>query len=263
MQTLKKFMEFLERREAVADGLAEKVPIPDVDEEDRTSDIELPTDRAMALLRYFRGTPAVYGTRSHVYLELVWMIGARKGGLRALDLRDVHPEEQFVEFEHRPETDTPLKNKSDANRPVGIPPETSAVIRRYIDHHRLDVHDEYGRAPLLATRVGRPVPGTIQSWSYLATEPCLHSPCPHDREREECEYTDRDHASKCPSSRSPHQIRTGSIGWQLDVGLPPWVVSERANSAIETIEGYYDKRTPREKMERRRRPFISELEIDS
>jgi len=263
MWTLKKFVEYLERREAVEDGLAEKVPIPNVDDEDRSNDVQLPTDRAMALLRYFRETSAVYGTRDHAFLELAWMTGARKGGLRALDLRDVHPDDNYVEFTHRPGTGTPLKNKSDGERPVGIPPSTSDVLKRYIDHHRLDVHDDTGRAPLLASMKGRPVGGTIQYWSHLATQPCLHTACPHDRERDTCEYTHRHHASKCPSSRSPHKIRTGSIGWQLDVGLPPWVVAERANATLEVIEQHYDKRTPRERMERRRRPFISNLELET
>lgn len=88
-----------------------------------------------------------------------------------------------------------------------------------------------------------------------------HSPCRHDRERESCEFVQRDKASKCPSTRSQHRIRTGSIGWQLDIGIPPWVVAERVDATIDVIEEHYDKVSPRNRMERRRRPFIDEIEI--
>jgi hypothetical protein len=96
----------------------------------------------------------------------------------------------------------------------------------------------------------------------LGTQPCLHSPCPHDRERETCEYTERNESSKCPSSRSPHRIRTVSITWQLDVGIPPWVVAERINASVEVIEKHYDVTSPRERIERRRRPYLSNLKIE-
>lgn len=214
------------------------------------------------LLRYYRNTPDAYGKRAHALLELAWFTGARQGGLRALDLRDVYLEDAYVEFHHRPETGTPLKNKEDGERPVALPETIMDVLERYIDRYRYDVHDEHNRAPLLASRYGRPTTGTIRDWAYIATQPCLHSACPHDRERETCEYTDPEHASKCPSSRSPHRIRTGSISWQLDIGLPPWVVAERVNAPVPVIEAHYDKTSPLERMERRRRPFIDQLELD-
>jgi hypothetical protein len=101
----------------------------------------------------------------------------------------------------------------------------------------------------------------MTTWSYLATLPCLHSPCPHGRERPTCEFTTHAHASKCPSSRSPHKIRTGSITWQLDLGIPPEVVANRVNASLETIEQHYDVADPRERMEKRRRPHVENLEL--
>jgi hypothetical protein len=53
-----------------------------------------------------------------------------------------------------------------------------------------------------------------------------------------------------------------SISWQLDVGIPPWVVAERINASVEVIEKHYDVTSPRERMERRRRPYLSNLKIE-
>jgi hypothetical protein len=60
----------------------------------------------------------------------------------------------------------------------------------------------------------------------------------------------------------PHQIRRGSITWQRDLGIPPAVVTERVNASTDVIKLHYDAASPREQMERRRRPFIDNLEIE-
>lgn len=266
MRTLQKFCEFLEQLEAVEDGLADRVRIPDVDDADRVDDTLLATEDALPFLEYYRNSPAGFGTRAHVLLELGWTVGARQGGLRALDVMDVHVDDRYIEFVHRPETGTPLKRKRDGERPVAILEETADAIERYLDHHRHDVQDEHGRAPFLASMKGRPALSTFRVWMYLATQPCIYGPCPHGRERETCEYTETSHASKCPSSRSPHQVRTGSITWQLNQGLPPAVVAERVNAELATVKQHYDKATVRERrlrqrqrMERDRRPFVDDL----
>ncbi|PSP38302.1 integrase [Halobacteriales archaeon QH_7_65_31] len=261
MWTLKMFVKFLERREAVSDGLADKVQIPDVDAEDRSSDEQWPTAEALTMLRYHRTTPESYATREHALLELQWTTGARLGGIRALDLRDVFIDDGYVHFRDRPDTGTGLKNDRAGERPVALPPSTATVLHDWLQN-RPDMHDEYGRAPFLPSQRGRPTENTIRMWTYVATLPCKHSPCPHGNERTTCDFTTSKTASKCPSSRSPHPIRTGSISWQLDIGLPPWVVAERVNAGVDVIEEHYDKTPPRERMERRRRPFITDLEAD-
>jgi len=190
------------------------------------------------------------------------------GGLRALDLQDTHLGEQpYVEFRHQKETGTALKNKMGGERPVAIPRETADALQEFIDHHRYDVRDEHGRQPLLASARGRPGPNTVRVWSYLATEPCLHSPCPHGKQRPTCKWTEYAHASKCPSSRSPHHIRTGAITWMLNLGWPPEDVAERVNATVKTIEQHYDKADPderrrrlRDRMEKRRRSLVTDLE---
>lgn len=238
MYTLKKFCEFLEQLGAV-DGLAEKVPIPDVSKEDRSSDVSLSATPARALLDYYRSDEDVRGTRAHVYLELAWFTGARQGGLRALDVRDFDEDRQCVEFHHR--EGTPLKNRMWGQRAVGLPEAAADAVAEFVDANRYDVLDDLGRQPLLASRRGRPTSNTVRVWSYLATLACQHGPCPHGKERPACEWTNRNHASKCPSTRSPHQIRTGSITWQLNQGIPIEVVSQRVNASPSVITDHYDK----------------------
>lgn len=267
MHTLRKFVEFLENIEAVDEDLHEKVRVPNLDPEDRTNDTKLATDDALALLEYYRNSEQDYGTRAHAYLELAWTTGARQGGLRALDIRDVYLDDNpWVHFLHRPESGTPLKNKRAGQRPVVIPRETANVLQTFIDTHRYDVHDDNGRQPLLASATGRPTPNTVRVWSYMATQPCLHTVCPHGKERATCGWVERNHASKCPSSRSPHQIRTGAITHMLNLGWPPEDVAERVNAAVKTIEQHYDHADPRERqrrlrdrMEKRRRPLVEDL----
>ena len=98
----------------------------------------------------------------------------------------------------------------------------------------------------------------------------IHSPCPHGRKRETCQFTSYGQASKCPSSRSPHRIRTGAITWFLNRGWPPEDVAERVNASVDTIEQHYDKADPderrrrlRERMEDRRRKLVDQLQIQT
>jgi integrase len=269
MWTLSMFCEFLDSIGAT-DDLADGVRIPDLDPEDRSSDTKLDTDDALALIRYYRNSEDDYGTRAHALLELAWITGARQGGLRALDVRDVYLDEApYVEFRHRPDHGTPLKNKLAGVRPVALPRATAGVLQEYIRSHRYDVRDGRGRQPLLASTKGRPTPNTVRVWSYLATQPCIHGPCPHGKDRDTCQWTEYSHSSKCPSSRSPHHIRTGAITWMLNLGWPPEDVAERVNASVQTIEQHYDKADPderrrrlRERMEHRRRPLVEDLDIE-
>lgn len=243
--------------------------IPDIDDDDRTRETSLREEAAITLIKCYRETPELYASRAHVYLELAWFTGARLGGLRSLDLRDVNYRLNSVEFRHRPETDTPLKNKLDGERPVGLKLESIDAIGEYVRENRIDVSDDHGRQPLLASARGRPGKGTIRSWSYLATFPCIAGPCPHGKETESCEFTEFAHASKCPSSRAPHHIRTGSITWQLNQGIPPGVVAERVNSDVKTIKQHYDFASSEQRWDRyythleARRSELDKLDLDS
>ena len=261
METLQSFAEYLERIEAVDDGLADRVNIPDIPSDERSRETKLEADRALALIRHYR-TSAQAGSRNHALLEVAWHTGARLGGIRALDLRDFDAGEQTLEFVHRPETDTPLKNKRKGERIVGIRNGVATALKRYIQSERWDKHDDHGRQPLFSSLQGRASTNTMRAWMYTATFPCNRGPCPHGHEPETCEFRSHTHASKCPSSRAPHHVRTGSITWHQDRGVPREVTSERVNASQNVIDRYYDKATKRERMELRRRPHLEKLEIE-
>jgi site-specific recombinase XerD len=263
LATLRVFLKHIARVDYVDDAVPEAVEVPNLDREEESSDTRLAPDDATALLDYFRDSRARFGTPHHALLELLWHTGCRMGGARALDMEDFHPDEQFVEFRHRPDTGTPLKNKYDGERLVGLSEPVVEALEAYIIRERADKRDEHGREPLLCARQGRPSFATLRAWAYLATQPCLHQQCPHGRERHSCSWVHRNHASKCPSSRSPHPIRTGSITWQLNQGLDVGQVADRVNASADVIKRHYDKQSEREEFEERRRETSTALDINS
>ncbi|WP_312911132.1 tyrosine-type recombinase/integrase [Natronosalvus caseinilyticus] len=255
--TLQSFFEYCVKVELVDEGLPTKVDPPVVPAADQVSKVRLHTDRAQALLTHYVATEC--GSRAHTLLALAWFTGARLGALRGLDLEDYDREQQCLKFTHRPREETPLKNGADGERFVGLPKQACDVVDAYIQKHRLEKYDDYGRRPLLTSERGRPSTNAVRAWMYLATVPCLHSPCPHGNDPDTCNFLDYSAASKCPSSRSPHQVRTGSITWQLNRGIPPERVAERVNTSIEVLLRHYDQPTRMEEMRERRRPYLDRL----
>ncbi len=261
METLQKHVEYLERIEAVEEGLTEKIHVPRVPEDEKSRDTKLSTHDALGNIRFYRNHEQLYGSREHALLEIMWHTGARLGALRSLDLRDYDRGEQYVRFVHRPDTGTPLKNKRKGQRVVSLRESVCKVISTYIQQNRWDKHDEHGRQPLFTSMQGRPSKNSIRTWTYRVTQPCIYGPCPHGHDPASCKFRSHTHASKCPSSRSPHHVRTGSITWHRDRGVPSEVTAERVNASQDVIERYYDKATQKERMERRRRPHLDKLEI--
>lgn len=263
MVAINQFLEYLVGIEAVGEQLAESVDIPSVDTADETSDTLLEAADAAASLSFFRESPADRGTVQHAFLELAWNTGARMGGIRSLDLGDYERlnDGATLSFTHRPQSDTPLKNKIEGERVVRVSETVAEVLDFYTARDRVDKRDAFGREPLLTGRQGRPSESSLRAWSYLATQPCLHMACPHGEDRETCQYRKRNHASKCPSSRSPHQIRSGSITWQLNRGIPLEHVAERVNASPSVIAKFYDKASGERQM-RRREQYTRDLDID-
>ncbi|MFB6302791.1 MAG: tyrosine-type recombinase/integrase [Haloferacaceae archaeon] len=259
LATLRVFLEFCASIDAVEPGLRERVLLPDVAADEEAKDEELPDERAHRILSHLEKFR--YASREHVIMAILWHTGIRLGSLRAFDLNDWDPDEMCLSLRHRPDTETPLKNGAAAERVVAVSEHYAEVLEDYIEYNRHSVTDEHGREPLLTSSQGRLSGTAIRNIVYRVTRPCLIRECPHDRDPETCEAMEPEQASHCPSSRSPHTIRRGSITYQLREQVPQRVVEERANVSDEVLEQHYDERTEREKM-RVRRDFIDDLEAN-
>lgn len=251
LATLRVFLEFCATIDAVPQGMREKVVLPDIDAEDEAKDEHLETQRAEDILDWvekFR-----YASRDHVILAILWHTGIRIGTLRALDVDDWDSEALILRVRHRPDDDTPLKNRRSAERSIVVGEYYGGVIDDYIQYNREPETDEYGRKPLITTRYGRISNGTIRETIYRLTRPCIIGrECPHDRDEDECEALETYQASQCPSSRSPHGVRRGAITRMLREGTPEEVVSDRADATPDVLDQHYDERSERERAERRR-----------
>lgn len=257
MKDLRMAIRYWENIEAVVDGLAEKVPVRNPPKREEVSQQTLSADSAMPLLNYYRNrTP---GSRNHALLELFWSTAARLSGIRALDLRDYYPDDGYVWFRHRPGTGTALKKDEESERVVSIPERVVDAIDRYVADSRYAKRDDYGRHPLFTSQQGRPHKNTVRAWSYHLTQPCRYGPCPHGEEIETCEFREHGKYSLCPSSKSTHPIRKGSISWHLANGVPMEIVEARCDASREVILLHYDMRSPEEQMQHRRATVLPKL----
>lgn len=261
LQTTRLLLDYLGTIEAVPQTLSDALDVPVLSPQEASSGKRLEPAEAERLLTHYRNDTATFGTAKHAFLELAWFTGARLGALRGLDLGDYDPDEQRVRFRHRPETETPLKNKYEAERFVGISDHVVDALETYIARERSDKRDDHGRQPLFCARQGRPSWTTVRAWSYLSTEPCVYGDCPHGKEIATCSYRERNHASKCPSSRSPHHIRRGSVTWQLNQGLSIETVAKRVNASPRVIRQHYDAAGDAEEFEERRKAASAVLGI--
>jgi len=252
LSTLRVFLEFCASIDAVEEGLRDKILLPTVSKSEEASRTTLEPDRAEAILDYL--AKYHYASRQHVVMKLLWDTGLRTGSVRGIDMDDYDPEEPSIQLYHRPDQDTPLKNKERGERFVALRSTTATVINDYIEGQRHDVLDDYGREPLLTTAQGRASRSVIQGSVYTLTRPCEYGECPHDGyEPETCEFTTRAKASQCPSSRSPHDVRSGAITAHLLDDVPIEVVSGRMDVTQSVLEKHYDRRSEQEKMRQRRK----------
>ncbi|MEY7847941.1 tyrosine-type recombinase/integrase [Natrarchaeobius sp. A-rgal3] len=261
LMAVKQLLDYCASIDVVDHQLPKKINIPTLSKDEESNDTKLDPDDANALLSFYRSSNEMFGRPEHVFLEIAWHTGARMSGIRALDLGDFDPDRQTLEFRHRPPTR--LKNKDDGERVVGISKPVVKAIRTYVARERFDKRDDEGREPLFVGRQGRPSDTTFRAWSYLGTQPCRVIQCPHGERRETCDYTRRNHGSKCPSSRSPHAIRTGSITWQLLQGLSIEIVAARVNATANTIRRHYYRATERDEFEELRSEYTLKLDIEN
>ncbi|ESP87734.1 site-specific recombinase XerD [Candidatus Halobonum tyrrellensis G22] len=260
MRTFRIFLKFCERIGGVPEGVAASLSVPTANKSERSRSESLSEERADRILDYLETYE--YASFRHVLFHLIWNLGCRTGGVRALDLGDFHETSRdgpFIEFVHRPEEGTPLKNKWKSERKPPIRDSLRDVIADYIDTHRHDVTDEYGRKPLLTTEQGRPHKTTVQRTVYAVTRPCYYTnECPHDREINECEAVgDYNTASKCPSSRSPHTLRRGAATRNLNDGMPEEMASDRMDMTPDVLREHYNVQTEDDKRRLQREFFDS------
>jgi len=279
--TIRLFLAFCEDIEAVPRGFAAKMDVPTLTKKERTNEEKLTAERAHEikknLARYRRAS------RDHILFILAWETGCRLGALRSLDLEDCYLTAEdlerlrhqddvddeileridvpFVYFRHRPETDTQLKNKDEGERPVNLSDETGEFVEEYIRVNRVPKKDKFGRKPLFSTHKGRGrmTTGAIRARINIITQPCRYGECPHNRDEATCEALEHGKESRCPSSRSPHRIRTGAITHHRDRGWPPEVLSEKVNATPEVIRDHYDHPDQLKRMQSRR-GYLENLE---
>lgn len=260
--TLKKLFEFLVAIEAAEPAMPERVDVlkPSTSSKEQTNSVRLPPERAREILEHLERYE--YASREHVTMLLMWRFAFRIGGIRAIDADDISfdgsvdeerlrtmgervenmPEDvgPHIYVRHRPNSGTPLKNKDDSERIVSMTTTEVQVLRDYVDKKRIELVDDHGRRPLVTTSYGRPSVTTVRRWMYQLTQPCLVGPCPHDEDPDTCDYREHGHESRCPSSMSPHKIRTGAISYMRECGIPPKIVSERVDATPETVRQHYD-----------------------
>lgn len=251
LSTLRVFIRWCERIDGVSEGLHDQILLPSLSKHEDERDAILDREDAERLLQYLRQFE--FATRTHALIEVLWHTGMRIGAVHSLDLDDYDRREEYLELRHRPETGTRLKNKEDGERYVALTSDVCDVLDAYIEVNRYERSDEYGREPLLTSKHGRPNKSSLRDSIYRSSRPCTYGQeCPHDRDPEKCEAMDRNKASKCPSSVSPHAIRRGSITHHLSEDVPEKVVGDRMNVSIDVLEKHYDRRGEREKAEQRR-----------
>jgi len=253
MDTLRVFIRFCENIDGARDGLAESIQSPSLDRQPVREKDVVREDTASDVLSY--EDKFEYATIHHAIFRLLWESGMRAGAARSIDLGDLHLQEEFLRLHHRPETETPLKNKEKGERAVSLSTRTCNILQNYIDEHRHDVEDNHGRHPLFTTEYGRITKNTFRTYIYRMTRPCFHGrECPHDRDPDDCEAVQGQmSASKCPDSMGSHAIRRGAITHYLSMDTPAEVVSDRMDVSKDVIDEHYDSRSEREKMELRRR----------
>ena len=252
MDTLRVFIRWAVGIDAVDPDLPDKVQSPSLRKGENEKTTHIDTETAKEILTHLRKYE--YASLPHVTWEILWHTGMRRGAARALDVDDYNTDEQYLDLKHRPETETPLKNKYEGERPVAISEAVSTVIEDWIDSQRPDVTDDYGRTPLLASEFGRAHGQTLQKYVYMWSRPCVvGKDCPHGREPEDCEATERrDSAHLCPDSIAPHDVRRSSITHALRQDAPVTAVSDRSDVSPDVLDKHYDQMTRKEKMNKRR-----------
>jgi len=257
LSTLRVFIKWAEKVDAVPRGFHEYVDPPSMAPQEDVSEDVLDDEDAADILRNLRKYD--YASRNHALMELLWHTGMRTGAIRGIDLDHIDHDAMSIELRHKPDDDTPLKNGKAGERTISIKGEVYDVISDYIDRNRKNATEGTGRKPLFSTSHGRISRQAIRRAVYGMTRPCIaRGSCPHNEDLGDCEYAQNvQNASKCPSTVSPHAVRKGAITWSRLNDVPIDAVSGRMDVSPSILKKHYDKRTEEQEMENRRRYFDS------
>ena len=154
MSTFRVFIKWAEDYNAVPSGFSEHVRVPQPDSNAR--DVRIDFERIDAILKYLRNYE--YASPRHTLFEILWHTGIRIGSAYSLDTQDYNHDQQgsaYLEVNHRPQSETPLKNKRNGERTMILDSDRDELLDDYIDARRHSVHDKNGRKPLFTTRHGR------------------------------------------------------------------------------------------------------------
>lgn len=253
LSTIRVFLGWCDDHGLVMGGIHDAVDVPVLPRSAGARNSTLEYERGERILEYLDRYE--YASFGHVCMLILVKTGVRIGAVRSLDVEDFDTDERLLYFEHRPETDTPLKNGERGARPVSVSPQSVEIIEDYIDVNRYDVTDEDGRRPLLTTEHGRPAASWLRRVVYRCTQPCLYGECPHNRLESECEDVGYTQTTGCPSSRPPHDVRRGVITHYRREEIPAQAIVDRANVSERTLMKHYDVRSPTEKARQRRKFF--------
>jgi integrase len=242
MCSLRVLLKWCGSIEAVPENLYDKIMLSNVGHGERHWEEMMDAGETQKLLDYL--SKYHLASIEHVAIALLWETGVRIGAAESIDIGDIDFEEEVIWLKHRPDEDTPLKNGKGGERPVAITSELADLLEEHIENRRNDVTDEYGRKPLLTTRVGRMHPNTLRMLVYDVTAPHFQDDeCPDCEEGEE---------RKCEESLNPHAIRRGSITHFLSQDVPVDIVDDRMNVSRDVLDEHYDERSAEVKLEQRR-----------
>ena len=252
-KTLRVFIRWCEKAELLDRGTADRMEIPEVTKEQAVSNEKVPLEQAEQILRYLNTYE--YASRRHALFKTMWHTGCRISGAIALDVDDLVSDQKttVLQFRNRKVQGTPLKNGNDSERNVSLTEDIHGVLVDYIEGKRPDVTDEYDREPLFCTDLQRIERQRAYKNFTALSRPCMvTNSCPHDREKDHCDAAQKKKESfGCPSSKSLHPIRRGSITYHIDRGWPKEKLSERVDVSVEVLNKHYDARSKEQEREGR------------
>ncbi|MDL0124689.1 MULTISPECIES: tyrosine-type recombinase/integrase [Halobacterium] len=253
VKTLRVFVRWCEKAELVERGTADRMEIPEVTKEQAVSNESIPLNQAEQILRYL--STYEYASRRHALFKTMWHTGCRISGAIALDVEDVVSDGNgaILRFQNRTVEGTPLKNGNGGERNVTLNEDTHGVLVDYIEGKRPDVTDQYDRKPLFCTGTQRVERQRAYKNFTAITRPCVVTgDCPHDRDIDGCDAASRKkEAFGCPSSKSLHPIRRGSITYHIERGWPKEKLAERVDVSVEVLNKHYDARSKEQEREGR------------